>query len=1022
MLKYIVLLLAISVGTVLSRTVTFSVIAFDKDVKVKVNDDKEYDMTREVDVDPLYKYKLLNAPTGKITYKYIVNGEEENFTRTLDGISTSTYYDFFGREETLKKLEKFQYPDNNWNRSIGATKLFNDTYIPTIHFSGENTELFFHNPGTSRKLERVTFYFKDSRTSFTKVPATAKNKNFEKFQIRLQLGTKGIKGRYLLKLRNGSEDPLNLRQTIYGNINQAIGIPSIHSIMVRVYYNEKPAGFYTLQEEAYSESFVKAEFYGESVDHTIDAPNPVGDTFDCSTGADFEYQPRNMSFYDPFALKIGDNKDKLIALTKALDELDTTDEEAVAYFDKYWFDIETFHKAMCMEYLTADWDGYWYFTSNFALYQDPRQSTDSTYKFYFITQDHDETFGVGLSETTNTVGYDFPKQSYKTMLNKVWHGDEYDAFHRTLVDKLIAGSPELQLRFERTLISIVKNIFNPVAFTKVVDSYYERYRPDVQWDYSFTRPYRRSSQNPDWRYKDFLAGFENPLPGLPWGLYEWVTLRAEAIKKEFCITWEGDANPPTDCIPFDYESTTIKEIESSTTVLEPTTSIPTEETTSTPAEETTILDETTSNDTVEEPTTKVDEESTTKDVEESTTTKAVEESTTTKAVEEPSTAKDDEEPTTKADEEPTTKVDEEPTTKDDEEPTTKDVEESTTTKAIEEPTTKADEEPTTKAADEPTTKDVEEPTTKDDEEPSTKVDEESTTTKAVEEPTTKVDEEPTTKDVEESTTTKAVEEPSMTKDDEEPTTKVDEESISTKAAEESTTKDVEEPTTKAAEEPSTTKDDEEPTTKVDEEPITKTIEEPTTKVDEKPTTKIVEESTAIKDDEEPTTKVDEEPTTKVEESTTTKAVEESTTTKAVEEPSMTKDDEEPTTKAAEESTTNEATTSQEDDDDEEPTDDISDDKGSEIKEDIVDKNSENLENVSSVDDAEEATTMSSDDENDDSIDLDKVDDKEIDGDDEDSLEESDDIKPFIKEDTKKPTAKTTKAGSSKRRCYVKTRL
>jgi len=66
--------------------------------------------------------------------------------------------------------------------------------------------------------------------------------------------------------------------------------------------------------------------------------------------------------------------------------------------------------------------------------------------------------------------------------------------------------------------------------------------------------------------------------------------------------------------------------------------------------------------------------------------------------------------------------------------------------------------------------------------------------------------------------------------------------------------------------------------------------------------------------------------------------------------------------------------------------------------------------------------MSSDDENDDSIDLDKVDDKEIDGDDEDSLEESDDIKPFIKEDTKKPTAKTTKAGSSKRRCYVKTRL
>ncbi|ORY55362.1 hypothetical protein LY90DRAFT_411232, partial [Neocallimastix californiae] len=476
-------------------------------------------MEREVDVDPLHKYKLQNAPSGNITYKYIVDNVEEKFTRTLNAKSTSTYYDFFEREETLKPLEKFQYPDNHWDRSIGKTKLFNDTYIPTIHFSGENTETFFHNPATSRKLERVTFYFKDSRTSFSKVPASAKNKNFEKFQIRLQLGTKGIKGRYLLKLRNGSEDPTNLRQTIYGNINQAIGIPSIHSIMVRVYYNGKPAGFYTLQEEAYSESFVKAEFYGESVDHTIDAPNPVGDTFDCSTGADFEYQPNNSSFYDPFALKIGSNKNKLIALTKALDELDTTDAKAVEFFDKHWLDIDTFHKAMCMEYLTGDWDGYWYFTSNFALYQDPRESTDSTYKFYFITQDHDETFGVGLTDDINTVGYDFPKQSYTTMINK-----------------LIAGSPELQLRFEKTLVSIVQNIFNPVAFTKVVDSYYDRYRPEVEWDYSFTRPFRRSKQTPDWRYKDFLAAFEHPLPGLPWGLYEWVTLRAEAIKKEFCIT------------------------------------------------------------------------------------------------------------------------------------------------------------------------------------------------------------------------------------------------------------------------------------------------------------------------------------------------------------------------------------------------------------------------------------------------------------------------------------------------------
>ena len=53
---------------------------------------------------------------------------------------------------------------------------------------------------------------------------TAKNKDFEKFQIKISLGKKtNLSGRYLLKFRNGSEDPTNLRQTIYGNINQEIG-------------------------------------------------------------------------------------------------------------------------------------------------------------------------------------------------------------------------------------------------------------------------------------------------------------------------------------------------------------------------------------------------------------------------------------------------------------------------------------------------------------------------------------------------------------------------------------------------------------------------------------------------------------------------------------------------------------------------------------------------------------------------------------------------------------------------------
>jgi len=591
LLRQLILLFVICTGVALcTRPVTFKVISFGTKTQVYVNG-KKYTLPASTG-EPFFKGKLTTAPDGEFTYYYIVDGVKENFKRKCAANATATYNDFYGRKDTIKPLETFKYPDNHWNRSIGKTTLFDDSYIPTIHMTGSVTEKFFHNPYmTNVKLEKVTFYLRDSQKVFTNVPVTAKNRGFDKFQIKMTLGkSASLYGRYLLKFRNGSEDPTNLRQTIYGNINQAIGIPSIHSVMVRVYYNMKPVGFYTMQEEAFSDSFIRSEFYGNPTTETIEAPSPLGYALDCSTGSDFEYKPQNISYYDPFVVKTGESIDRLLSFCNALEKLDTKNEKDLKEFEDKWFDIETFHKAMAMEYLTGDWDGYWYFTSNFAFYDDPLQSTDSTYKFYFITQDHDETFGVGLTEPTNTVGRDFPKLSYTTMLRDHWHLDEFDADHRTLVDKLIGSSPALKKRFEDILVSIVENIFNPVAFKKVVDSYYQRYQPEVVWDYSFTRPFKPSiTPVPNWGLADFEANFDSPVGGLEWGLYEWVTLRAEAIKQEFCITWEGDTNPPKDCVPYgertNSETTTL--VSETTAAAEPTTTAAAEPTTTAAEEPTT---------------------------------------------------------------------------------------------------------------------------------------------------------------------------------------------------------------------------------------------------------------------------------------------------------------------------------------------------------------------------------------------------------------------------------------------------
>jgi len=269
----------------------------------------------------------------------------------------------------------------------------------------------------------------------------------------------------------------------------------------------------------------------------------IGTPLNGDSGAEYSYST-DISHYSQFkSNNKNPNKSKLQALTKAIKELNPKKTKDLKNFEKKWFDIDTFHKAMAMEYLTADWDGYWYSNANFASYDDPTESTKTTFKHYFISQDHDETFGVGLTEYHNKNGYNHPKLSYKDQLLKK---------DRVLVNKFIKSTPALQKRFENTLTSIVENIFNPVAFKTVVDSYYARFQPEMEWDFSFTHEYKPSKKAskdmPVYSYKDFTKNLTQGVGGLKWGLYTWVELRAEAIKKEFCITWKGDKNPPKKCV------------------------------------------------------------------------------------------------------------------------------------------------------------------------------------------------------------------------------------------------------------------------------------------------------------------------------------------------------------------------------------------------------------------------------------------------------------------------------------------
>jgi len=540
------------IGHTLAKNVKFSVISFGNDVKLKYGENV-VQMSKPDSVIPLWTVNA-DVPEEELKYHYVQDSVDD-VERTLAKDATTTYNELIGRQVTIYNMVEFEYPDEpKWNRSIGRTKLFDATYIPTFIFSGYGN---FFVAGDGATFSKVIAILKDEVLTFENIASSGKNGDEDKFQFEITLPGDGIYNRNVLKFRPSSYDPVFFRQILYGDILHAIENPAHESVAVRVYQdNGVGIGLYVLQEDCKSESFIRSAFYGDPSTGTI-VPYDSSVIYDCSTGADFNYNDPN--WLGSFQNNTFDLKAELLEMTHQLYILDVNDKNAVQNFDDKWLDLNTLFKALAVEYLAGHWDSYWFLTTNFITYH-PSEEFDggpgwySKYKYYFIDQDFDQTWGVGMSKQLDPTT--FPQRSYKDFVGIDWANlnpeEEFDSDTRVVIDKLIGcGSPDKNAQcyskslFEEHLKKIVKYIFNPDALGRKIDAYKDRLRPEIIWD---TEEVVRQHTGEVQQFHFTINDFDNNINSgnyqgsvNPWGLKDWVATRADVVCKEFNIDYK-DAN------------------------------------------------------------------------------------------------------------------------------------------------------------------------------------------------------------------------------------------------------------------------------------------------------------------------------------------------------------------------------------------------------------------------------------------------------------------------------------------------
>jgi hypothetical protein len=499
-------------------------------------DDKVTELTPSA--FPLWSGRVAGATTSS-HYQYVQLSssghilKKESFVRSFNNPHgrDKTLNEHFDRSIMYTALPKI--PQILTDVRPKPSRAFDDTQIGTIHLKTDPARLedmLAHPLETDRKPIGASFRFinADSVYSSESIKIKVSGHGSRKYQkLSLQIKFDGSKdgkdtffGRPIIKLRSETSDPTLIREKLYIDILNAVGVATIQGAYVRVYINNKPFGFYLMVED------IDAPFLRTTMQHGSSESEELGFLFKMGSHvagqeATLQYAGPATAYYNPGVYEnknLGDNSEaepmaQLIQFFKDLQEFDPSLPGAIKFWNSR-LDLEGFLRYMAMEFLGGNWDAYWWKGNNYFMYYNLQQA-----RWQFIPTDFDSTFNDGNLTDVLTTYRRFAAGRL-----------ERPGKDHPLITKLILKNNDINRRFEKILLLIVKGVFQPKVLDPRIDAYVTMIQNEVKWDLSISRsslPGKRM-----FTVEDFHNNIKRGIQGIRFGIKPWIEDRAASVPSQ----------------------------------------------------------------------------------------------------------------------------------------------------------------------------------------------------------------------------------------------------------------------------------------------------------------------------------------------------------------------------------------------------------------------------------------------------------------------------------------------------------